>query len=122
MNRKQLFLYGCFIFTAAIISSTAIAGGATRIQFAKGSYCGAYTGNFAGGKRFVLQLGRDQTFISRNTGNSNQLDVYVTGPTGQISGEKTGDNEIHYRTTAKGDYEIMVISDSNFSSVEFCVY
>jgi hypothetical protein len=94
----------------------------TRIQFAKGSYCGSYSGNFSGGKRFSLRLGRDQTFISRNTGTSPQLDVYVTGPTGQIPGQKVSSNEIHYRTTAKGDYEIMVLSESPFSSVEFCAY
>ncbi len=122
MNRKQLFLYSFFIVTSIMLAATAIAGNATRIQFAKGSYCGSYSGNFAGGKQFVLRLGRDQTFISRNTSNSNQLDVYVTGPTGQIAGESVSNNEIHYRTTAKGDYEIMVISASNFSSVEFCVY
>ncbi len=95
----------------------------TRIQFAKGSYCGSYSGNFAGGgKRFALRLGRDQTLISRNTGNSPQIDVYVTGPTGEIPGQKVGENEIHYRTTAKGDYEIMVLSESPFSSVDFCAY
>jgi hypothetical protein len=94
----------------------------TRIQFAKGSYCGTYTGDFSGGKRFVLGLGRNQTFISRNTGNSPQLDVYVTGPTGQISGRKVDGDEIHYQTTAKGDYEIMVLSRSSFSSIEFCAY
>lgn len=94
----------------------------TRIQFAKGSYCGSYSGNFSGGKRFVLRLGRDQTFISRNTGSSPQLDVYVTGPTGRLYGEKVSDNEIHYRTTAKGEYEIMVLSESTFASIEFCAY
>jgi hypothetical protein len=94
----------------------------TRIVFAKGSYCGSYTGDFSGGKRFVLGLGRDQTFISRNTGNSRQFDVYVTGPTGKIPGQNVAANEIHYRTTARGDYEIMVLSESAFSSVEFCAY
>jgi hypothetical protein len=121
LNNKLIAFF--VLFTVGTFSANlACAGGVTRIQFAKGSYCGSYTGNFSGGRRFVLQLGRNQTFISRNTGNSQQLDVYVTGPTGNISGEKVSNNEIRYQCTAKGDYEIKVLSDSTFSSVEFCAY
>lgn len=114
------------LFILAIIFSLCVPAIAapkiTRIQFAKGSYCGSYTGNFSGGRRFILSLGRDQTFISRNNSGGDQIDVYVQGPTGQIPGEKISDNEIHYQTTAKGDYEIMVVSASKFSAVEFCAY
>jgi len=40
----------------------------TRIQFARGSYCGSYSGNFSQGKQFVLNLSRKQTFTISNVG------------------------------------------------------
>jgi len=119
MKTELLILSAALIFLCApAIAAPKI----TRIQFAKGSYCGSYTGDFSGGRRFILSLGRDQTFVSRNNSGSDQIDVYVQGPTGKIPGEKISDNEVHYQTTAKGDYEIMVLSASKFSSVEFCAY
>lgn len=95
---------------------------ATRIEFAKGSYCGSYTGDFSGGRRFILSLGRNQTFVSRNTAGDDQIDLYVQGPTGKIPGKKITEDEVHYQTTAKGDYEILVVSSAKFSAIEFCAY
>lgn len=60
-----------------------------RIQFAKGSYCGSYSGDFSQGKQFVLNLSRDQTLTVRNLGDSFQYDISFFGPTGQIRGHNS---------------------------------
>jgi hypothetical protein len=54
------------------------ADAATRIAFARGSYCGSYSGNFSNGREFVLNLGRGQTFTTRNIGDGTQYDMGAT--------------------------------------------
>ncbi|NJO93173.1 MAG: hypothetical protein HC820_00225 [Hydrococcus sp. RM1_1_31] len=95
---------------------------ATRVQFARGSYCGSYSGNFSGGKEFVLRLARGQTFTSRNTGGGTQYDIYVKGPTGIVRGEKVSWEQINYYTPVAGDYYIYIESTMPYNSVEFCAY
>ncbi len=94
----------------------------TRIQFAKGSYCGSYSGNFSRGRKFVLKLGGGQTFTSRNIGSGTQYDVYVTGPRGRINGQQVSDTQIDYYIPVSGDYYIYVESSNPYSNIEFCAY
>jgi hypothetical protein len=100
----------------------AFAQKATRIKFARGSYCGSYSGNFSQGREFVLNLGSGQRFTSRNIGGGIQYDIYVTGPKGRISGEKVAKDQIEYYIPVKGDYYIYIESTTSFSNVEFCAY
>ena len=95
---------------------------ATKIQFARGSYCGMYSGNFTGGKEFVLRLAKGQTFTSKNVGDGTQYDVYVKGSTGIVRGEKVSANEIQYYIPRAGNYYIYVESSVPHSSIEFCAY
>ena len=95
---------------------------AARIEFASGSYCGSYSGDFSGGREFVLDLGRGQTLTSRNTGGGAQTDVYVYGPAGQIGGRKVANDQINYQITAPGDYHIYVRSSTTYGAIEFCAY
>lgn len=95
---------------------------ATRIKFAKGSYCGSYSGNFSNGREFKLGLGAGQTFTSRNIGHGTQYDVYVIGPTGRVFGEKVNPQQINYQIPVSGDYRIYLESSTRHSSIEFCAY
>jgi len=109
-------------FASLIIGPSLIAQAATRIQFAAGSYCGSYSGNFAEGREFVLNLRRGQTFTSKNTGGGTQYDIYVSGPTGRISGRKVSSSQINYYIPESGDYYIYIKSTVDYSAVEFCAY
>jgi hypothetical protein len=93
---------------------------ATRITFARGSYCGSYAGNFRRGKEFVLGLQRGQTFSTRNIGGGTQYNVYVRGPRGEISGEPVSESQINYFIPRSGDYYIRVVSSTPYSNIEFC--
>ncbi|MBU6187426.1 MAG: hypothetical protein KGQ16_13760 [Cyanobacteria bacterium REEB444] len=99
-----------------------VAQAATRIQFAKGSYCGFYSGNFSRGKEFILNLGRGQTFITRNIGGGTQYDVSVSGPNGAISGRRISNSQIEYYIPVRGDYYLYIESTVKYSGVEFCAY
>ncbi|MGK7898529.1 MAG: hypothetical protein AB4372_34165 [Xenococcus sp. (in: cyanobacteria)] len=113
-----LWLILTFFFTGSVTLGQA----ATRIKFPQGSYCGSYSGNFSGGREFVLNLGRGQTFTSQNTGGGTQYDVFVTGPTGRIRGQQVSDNQIDYYIPVTGDYYIYVESTIQYNSIQFCAY
>ncbi|MFM7733558.1 MAG: hypothetical protein ACKO6F_08915 [Cyanobium sp.] len=95
---------------------------ATRIRFARGSYCGSYSGNFTGGREFVLGLARGQTFTTQNTGSGNQYSIVVNGPTGRIAARKTSSSSLSFSIPTTGDYYIYMRSTSPYDSVEFCAY
>jgi len=113
-----------FLFSSSLVfgSPSLAQGSATRIQFAKGSYCGSYSGNFSQGKQFVLNLARDQTLTVRNVGDGFQYDISVFGPTGQIRGRNISQDQMNYYTPVKGDYYIYMSSTTPFNAVEFCAY
>jgi hypothetical protein len=94
----------------------------TRITFARGSYCGSYIGDFSGGREFVLNLGKGQTFTTRNTGNGVQYDMYVYGQIGSIYGDKVSYSQINYQIPIQGDYHVYIESNNTYNSVEFCAY
>ncbi len=109
-----------------VISTTVInsksANAATRVAFARGSYCGSYSGNFSGGREFILNLGGGQTFTARNTGGGVQYDISVSGATGYVYGNKVSSNQINYQIPRRGDYYIYIKSSTAYNSVEFCAY
>lgn len=107
---------------STIALNTNIANASTRITFAKGSYCGSYTGDFSGGREFILNLGRGQTFTTRNTGNGVQYDMYVYGQIGSIYGERVSYSQINYQIPIQGDYHVYIESNNTYNSVEFCAY
>lgn len=118
--RKTIAVLSLSLISLASFSTASEA--ATRIKFARGSYCGSYSGNFSNGREFVLRLGANQTFTSRNIGGGTQYDVYVVGPRGRVVGDKVSRNQINYQTPASGDYRIYVESSTSYSSIEFCAY
>ncbi len=79
MNCKKLLISGLIVLPTVLSNTFApkIANAATRVRFARGSYCGSYSGNFSGGREFVLGLGTGQTFTTRNTGGGVQYDISV---------------------------------------------
>ncbi|BAZ47384.1 hypothetical protein NIES4102_44300 (plasmid) [Chondrocystis sp. NIES-4102] len=124
MNFKNLALKAitCLPIVSTIAFNTNVANAATRIAFARGSYCGSYSGDFSGGREFVLNLGRGQTFTSRNIGGGVQYDMYVYGPVGSIYGAKLSSSQINYQIPSQGDYHIYIESSTTYNSVEFCAY
>lgn len=117
MNIKLCLLIACLGLST--ISEAKI----TKIKFAKGSYCGSYSGNFSKGKVFSLYLSANQEFITRNTGDGFQYDITVKAPNGRsLRGEHISDSELMYTTTRKGRHIIKVKSTERFNSIEFCAY
>lgn len=118
---KPTKIIGSIILLAGILNiNPAVA--ATKIQFAKGSYCGVYSGNFSGGKEFVLKLAKGQTLTSKNVGDGTQYDIYVTGSVGVVRGEKVDSDQINYYLPKSGNYYIYVESTVPYSTIEFCAY
>lgn len=111
-----------FISSLILSLGPAMSQPPTRIQFARGSYCGSYSGNFNQGKEFVLNLRRGQRFTSRNIGGGTQYDVYLTGPKGPINGQKVSASQIDYYIPVSGDYYVYVESTTSYSNIEFCAY
>lgn len=95
---------------------------ATRIQFARGSYCGSYSGNFSGGRQFVLNLGGGQTFTTRNIGGGTQHDISVYGPRGRVPGQSVSESQLEFLIPRSGDYYVYVESRTEFNAIEFCAY
>lgn len=112
---------GLIIILAGILNINP-ADAATRIKFAKGSYCGMYSGNFSVGKEFVLNLGKGQTLTSKNVSGGTQYNIYVRGSVGVVRGEKVDTNEIDYYIPKTGNYYIYVDLTEPYSSIEFCAY
>ena len=124
MNLKNFALkaVACLPIVSTMAFNTNVANAATRIAFARGSYCGYYSGNFSGGREFVLNLGRGQTFTSRNAGSGIQYDIYVYGSNGPVYGTKVSPSQINYQIPSQGDYHIYIESNTKYNSVEFCAY
>ena len=118
--RKLIAAFSLSLITLACFTTASEAS--TRIKFARGSYCGSYSGNFSQGREFVLRLAANQTFTSRNIGSGTQYDVSVIGPKGRVVGDNISRNQINYQTPASGDYRIYVESSTPYSSIEFCAY
>lgn len=125
--RKHVFMFGSSLIMTGIVLVSAIGVNAqqsepTRVRFAAGSYCGSYSGDFSGGREFVLGLARGQTFTSRNIGRGTQYDVYLYGPNGRIEGRQVSPNQIDYMIRETGDHYIYIESTTRYGSVEFCAY
>lgn len=114
------------LFCLPIVSHAAFypesVNAATRIAFARGSYCGSYSGNFSRGREFVLNLGRGQDFLVRNTGRGHQYNISVYGPTGYVYGDKMSSDRINYQIPRQGEYYVYVESNTTYNSIEFCAY
>ena len=109
------------VLSLLITSNNASSEVATQIKFAKGSFCGSYSGDFSKGKKFLLNLKEGQRFTSRNIGGGMQYDGYLVGPTGKLNGQKVSSDQIDYFIPMRGYYEIFVFSEGH-GSVEFCAY
>lgn len=95
---------------------------ATLIAFARGSYCGSYTGDFSGGREFALNLAKRQDLHVRNTSENYQYNISVYGPNGYVDGDKRSPDRINYQIPRQGKYYVYVESNTTYSSIEFCAY
>jgi hypothetical protein len=123
-NRRtclRLFLVVVSMVTASLISVQP-AGATTRIVFARGSYCGSYSGNYRNGREFVLNLRADQRFTVTNTGAGLQTTWSISGPTGELEGSRSNRSTLEYYTEAGGDHFVYVTSTARRSAVLFCAY
>ena len=93
----------------------------TKVVFAKGSYCGSFTGNVRHGRTFRLGLLANQDFIITNTGDGQINVASVKGPNGIIRGSRIG-NAKGYYISKSGPHDILIYANSNHSSIEFCAY
>ena len=90
-----------------------------KIVFAKGSFCGNYTGKIGSGKTFRMGLSADQTLTIR-TLNGNHTIAWVKGPTGYLDGSKPDDESTEYFTEAKGWYYVRITAVVGRGDVQFC--
>jgi hypothetical protein len=121
MKLRSLIAVSALALSSVLVMSLP-AQAATRIKFKKGSYCGTYTGNFRGGKTFVLGLDEGQKFSTRNIGNGTNTNFYVTGPTGELQVNREDRSTLYYFTEGAGDHFIKITSTIRTASVEFCAY
>lgn len=118
---QKLLFIAALAVAPLIATSVQAAESATKITFAKDSYCGNFTGNIKDGKVFRLWLMPDQNLVIRNVGDDRINVAYVSGPNGRLDGDRY-DNETSYFTERKGNHRMKVYGNSNHSSVEFCAY
>ncbi|MBS9780417.1 MAG: hypothetical protein KGV51_07305 [Moraxellaceae bacterium] len=113
------------ILLLALSMSAVATAKTTPIKFAKGSYCGSYSGNFTHGKKFSLVLKANQELVTRNT-EYGFYDVHVKAPNGRtLRGKVDIDHETMYTihtTTRSGRHTIYVKSTEPYNSIEFCAY
>ncbi|MCP3897979.1 hypothetical protein [Moraxella sp.] len=110
------------VCTLLAMSSQSFAN-AVPIKFAKGSYCGSFSGNFKG-KTFTMQLGGNQTLEIKG--------LYLIDPTVKDPKGRTlkvanweGEDEVYYNTTTKGKYTIALRPMDNsgyYGDIQFCAY
>lgn len=101
----------------------------TPIKFAKGSFCGSFSGN-AKGRTFTLNLNANQElFISSNDFFADVNTITVKNPYGQELEEDASRNVAYYdtkgasyNTDVKGKYAIKVNPTRNHINLKFCAY
>ena len=106
---------------AALALSLSLASQAmptTQVTFAKGSYCGSFTGNLQQGRLFNLFLGANQELVIQ----TDAVVQSVRDSKGRILPDQGYYNYSYsYVTRNKGQHTVRMIG-SGYSSVEFCVY
>ena len=118
---KKILLMVALVSVPLMTMSAQAADNATKITFAKDSYCGNFAGNIKNGKEFRLWLLPEQNLVIRNVGDDQINIAYVSGPNGRLTGDRY-DNETSYVTESKGNHRMKVYGNSSYSSVEFCAY
>ncbi|MFC0819657.1 hypothetical protein [Moraxella marmotae] len=118
------------IIAASLAVAMTASAKATPIKFAKGSYCGSWSGEFYGDtKTFSLGLGAGQD-VSISVADGSVLSKF-SGPTGELRGYE--DNYVNYFKTKKaGMHYVTVVyippkyseyqGSESFASVEVCAY
>lgn len=118
---QRLLIMTVLALSSLMANAVQAAPTSTKITFAKGSYCGNFTGNLKNGKVFRLWLMPEQNLVIRNIGDDQISVAYAAGPNGQLIGERH-DTETGYTTERKGNHYIKVYGNSSHSAVEFCAY
>lgn len=93
----------------------------TPITFPKGSYCGSFSGDYAG-RTFTINLGRGQTLTI--SGADGVRDVIVKSPNGKVLHHE-GQDYAEWTTRMKGKHTIKLIPydrNDTYTSIEFCAY
>ncbi|OOR87209.1 hypothetical protein B0181_10845 [Moraxella caviae] len=91
----------------------------TPIKFAKGSYCGSFSGNYAG-RTFTLGLGAGQTLEIRNR----YANPIVRDPKGRKVYHEAGSEWVYFIKT-KGTYKITLHpfgNEGTYDNITFCAY
>jgi hypothetical protein len=97
-----------------LFSVSAFGQKATRIKFARGTTSAVITGkvsSFRGKRLFVIRVRPGETLKTEQVGNSHQITIYVTDPTGEDVGDSDAscNNRREIAPTLAGDYRITVV-------------
>ncbi|MDO5050629.1 MAG: hypothetical protein Q4D68_02730 [Moraxella equi] len=93
------------------------------IKFAKGSYCGSFSGDFKG-KTFTIQLGANQTLEINGLYLINPIVKDPKGRILKVAGWE-GEDVVYYNTTTAGRYTITLRPEDGsgyYGDVQFCAY
>jgi len=114
--KSKWFIKGSVLALAVSLSVAAQALPTTQVTFAKGSYCGSYTGSLQNTRLFKIFLGANQELVINTDADVRS----VRDNKGKILPDQ-GEYDYRYVTHNKGEHTIRVVG-SGFHTVEFCVY
>lgn len=106
----------CLIGMVMTLSLNAQALPSSKVVFAKGSYCGSYTGDLRSGRVFKIALGANQELVINTDGHVQS----VRDSKGKRLADY-GEYDYRYFTRTKGEHRVIMVG-SRFSTVEFCAY
>lgn len=112
---KVLLICGAMIMSGQSFANT------VPIKFAKGSYCGSFSGDYAG-RTFTIYLNKGQTL--RISGADGVENVIVKSPNGKVLHHE-GQDYAEWTTRMKGKHAIKLIPydrNDTYTSIEFCAY
>ncbi|RRD91687.1 hypothetical protein [Conchiformibius steedae] len=104
------------LITATALVLSAPAQAAVKIQFAKGSYCGSYSGSSYGNKTFTLHLKAGQTLEVNNIAAR-----YISTNPSRLQSLGCGGGSCRYIARKSGNHSV-ALRGSDWESVEFCAY
>lgn len=120
MKKSRIALFATTLLLMAGINQTASASASTKINFAKGSYCASYSGDFSQKKSYSIALKKGQLFEVKA---ANMEDgVVVRDSRGVVSGDWADSTTYRITTRTKGNHIVTVHSPEGNQTVQFCAY
>jgi hypothetical protein len=111
--KKNLIIFGLFIFLASVAVPQFFGQSATRITFKRGARSAIVSGTLSGykGKRvFVIRVRAGQILKTEQIGSGRPITIEVLDPKGEVAADSDAscNNRKQTEETRAGDYKIIV--------------